>query len=76
MKNSGDRDDSKLLRETLERLGKEKDEYLDKYDKERRKSIELETRIKHLQSNHDKEMTSLKLTISQITEENKNIVKQ
>jgi len=29
-----------------------------------------------MQSNHDKDVTSLKLTISQISDENKNIVKQ
>jgi len=76
LKNSSDKDDSKLLRDTLERISKEKNEYLEKYDIEKRKSIELETRIKHMQSNHDKDVTSLKLTISQISDENKNIVKQ
>lgn len=76
LKNSSDKDDSKLLRDTLERISKEKNEYLEKYDIEKRKSIELETRIKHMQSNHDKDVTSFKLTISQISDENKNIVKQ
>jgi len=60
----------------LERISKEKDELLEKCDQERRKSIDLETRIKYIQTNHDKDITSLKLKISQITEENKSIVKQ
>lgn len=64
------------MKETLNRISKEKDEYLEKYDQERRKSIELETRVKHVQTNHDKDITQLKLTISQISEENKNIIKQ
>lgn len=60
----------------MERISKEKDELLEKCDQERRKSIDLETRIKYIQTNHDKDITSLKLKISQITEENKSIVKQ
>jgi len=60
----------------LDRISKEKDELLEKCDQERRKSIDLETRIKYIQTNHDKDITSLKLKISQITEENKSIVKQ